>query len=751
MKNRLSSAITLRTMMLVLVSGGILLFVALTFNVLYQVEKLNQFSTREHRRLAEEEINGAVALIYEQAHQTLVKLKDWDEVYQQLTSPAYYAYWRQQREKSGYELPDYVVDIELYKPDRTSLIKPVSSDLPEKLPEADEYLMASNGRLWLYLFTPVHDRIEKYMTIGYAGIKIDVVKALLNLNHFSHIQAGSIAVNDFAGRKLLEDSGDIVSLLKYNPVALEKNNVFEVLIKRNLIIFSVLIAGMIIMFYLIMRFFISRPLEDLVQAIDSLKYKNASRILQADSGRLSIYEIKMLKNSLLNYQLKLEKVQSELDTQNLELWRMAHHDPLTGSYNRRAFDRDWRKLIDVVSNQRLSVSYILFDCDHFKAINDTYGHEIGDNLIKHIAEQLQASFRKGDKLYRLGGDEFATFILGGDMDAIRMIAERCQKSVLDYDYARIGIKEPVTLSIGIASASDADKSRLLELPKQADLAMYHAKSSSYTIQFYTEEMGGNSSILSARMVNAVMRAVKQADNLCLHYQPVVKLDDNSTVYYEALVRLNDEGGIIYPNDIFPVIDRHALDAEFDQAIIRNIVRDLHEGRIAAGTGVSINLSAASLVKHDLMNCFDGLLEFLSAYTIIVEVTETSLITRLDQATENLRKLQAHGFYVALDDFGSGYSSIRYLANMPVDIVKFDITMVQALNESEQNRQIVSHVARLILDAGYTLVTEGIEDEQTLVRVIEMGAGYAQGYYFGRPQRLELQQEATGEGRGTSGK
>ena len=164
-------------------------------------------------------------------------------------------------------------------------------------------------------------------------------------------------------------------------------------------------------------------------------------------------------------------------------------------------------------------------------------------------------------------------------------------------------------------------------------------------------------------------------------------------------------------------------------------RDLEAGIIPLGTGVSINLSAASLIQADLDRHIVGLLPYLHSHTIVLEITETSFISHLNQATENLKELQRLGFIIALDDFGSGYSSIRYLANMPVDIVKFDIAMIHTMQESTRNRKIVEHIAKMIRDAGYQLVAEGIEDQKTLELVIEMGATHAQGYYFDKPVRL----------------
>ena len=293
----------------------------------------------------------------------------------------------------------------------------------------------------------------------------------------------------------------------------------------------------------------------------------------------------------------------------------------------------------------------------------------------------------------------------------------------------------MTISIGIANAEGTDLNQLKALPRHADLAMYYAKKSSLKIQTYTQQMGEDSSILSSHIVNAVLAAVKDNERILPHYQEIRRCNTNTVSFYEALVRIKDVDGLIYPGDIFPVINRHALDAEFDHCIIAAIQRDLEADIIPHGTGVSINLSAAALIESALDQHIVGLLPYLHSHTIVMEVTETSLISHLSQATDNLKELQRLGFIIALDDFGSGYSSIRYLANMPVDIVKFDIAMIQTMHESTRNRKIVEHIAKMIRDAGYQLIAEGIEDQKTLDLVIEMGATHVQGFHIDKPVRL----------------
>ena len=169
----------------------------------------------------------------------------------------------------------------------------------------------------------------------------------------------------------------------------------------------------------------------------------------------------------------------------------------------------------------------------------------------------------------------------------------------------------------------------------------------------------------------------------------------------------------------------------DRAVLRQVLTDLGAGRLKPGTGVSINLSGPTLVHEQVCTWLDAFKPFLKDYRVMIEVTETALITQIGLANENLSRLRQRGFEIALDDFGSGYSSVRYLASMPVDVVKFDISLVQGLQDDNQ-RIMVTHLAQMILESDHQLVAEGIEDAATLEAAKAAGFGRGQGYLVGRP-------------------
>ena len=424
-----------------------------------------------------------------------------------------------------------------------------------------------------------------------------------------------------------------------------------------------------------------------------------------------------------------------LANKNEQLWILAHHDPLTGIFNRRAFEEDWSALTrpGLIS---LNVAFLLFDCDHFKAINDTYGHHVGDQVIQGIAESLYGALRTGDRLYRMGGDEFVTILHETDVALASRVAERCIEAVNAHDFSAYGISEPVRVSIGIAHGYDSASAELLH--KHADLAMYHAKRpGSAKTAIYTETLATFSqAIISSPETAAIYAAITNPDLLEMHYQKIVDLPGGEVNYFEALVRIQHADSLLYPASIFSVVEAKRLEIEFDQAVLERIRRDLADGIVPLGTGISINISGMSIVTPQITDKLLALGEFLDRYKLVIEVTETSLITQISHASANLNRLRKAGFVIALDDFGSGYSSLRYLSTMPVDVIKFDISMVRCLESEDRQRIIVENVAKLISAAGFKLVAEGIESRETLERVTELGFTHAQGYYLGRPERLK---------------
>lgn len=336
---------------------------------------------------------------------------------------------------------------------------------------------------------------------------------------------------------------------------------------------------------------------------------------------------------------------------------------------------------------------------------------------------------------RKRADEFVTVLHDTDAERAANVAQRCITEVSRYNFAKLGIKEPVQISAGLACWQGKDPETLFILHKQADLAMYHAKKPGHSkLAVYNEEIaGGSQALVSSRETRAVFEAIETRESIRMHYQRVVALPGIDTSYYEALARIETREGLILPLDIFAVVEARRLEVEFDLAVIEAVKRDLEREVLPIGSGVSINISGPAIVTRSVIEHLLELAAFKDNYRLGIEITETALITQLSHAAANLEELRTRGFKVALDDFGSGYSPLRYLSSMPIDSVKFDIALIHSLQRADRQSLIVGKLAQLISDSGYELVAEGIETSSLLETVIGLGFTHAQGYYLGKPQ------------------
>ena len=714
----------------------LVLFAVLGGLTLRQLDETRVEVQRVQLRSAEQEFLAGIEKVESLAMNTGRALAAWDEVRQQLADSTYYAYWRGYRLMRSDLLPDHVLAAELYGTNGRSLSVSPESPLPAEIHPGDSaiFAQAEDGRVYLYHFSPVEEPGDASRAAGYVGLKLDFLAALLALNRFHYLDESTVTfTGGLTGSLEPEKLGAYFTYaLLPNPEAQSVQNVMEAAVVR----LSLMVGSIAVGFYLVLAFLLAVPLRRLSRDIDRMGSTGDAAELTASKRLIPILELEKVRRSLLDYHQQLKQVHQSLDEKNRSLWQLAHHDALTSCFNRRAFDVDWMQLSKLLQGQRIDVAFLLFDCDHFKAINDTYGHQVGDQIIQVLAQRIREGLRHGDRLYRLGGDEFATVLLNCSREDAQKVAERCVDLVLKHDFSSLDIREPIRLSVGIAMAGAMGEQEINALHWQADVAMYRAKRpGSNHIQFYSESLqDGADALVSSRVASVVYDAIQKGTGVEMHYQPIVKLGSGETEYYEALVRLRHEGELLTPGAFLPLIEARRLEFDFDLAILEAIERDLKAGILPQGSGVSINLSGQSVTHARINEYLAPFAAFREQYRLILEVTETALIRQLGMATENLDRARAFGFSVALDDFGSGYSSLRYLGNMPVDIVKFDITIIRQLGEGGKQRHMVEQLAAMIAGAGYRMVAEGIET--IALRDLVMGAGfdYGQGYLFGTPGR-----------------
>ena len=417
--------------------------------------------------------------------------------------------------------------------------------------------------------------------------------------------------------------------------------------------------------------------------------------------------------------------------------RMRHdalHDALTGLPNRTFLQRAIGTALDDVETGRSpGVAVMLLDLDEFKAVNDTLGHEHGDQLLIEVGARLTAAVGKAGSVVRLGGDEFAVLIPATkDERRVLQIGRRMLRA-LEEPISLDGLEVEIGASVGIALAPmhAGDSAALL---KRADLAMYDAKTSNSGVRMYESELD-TSSPLRLTLVSE-LRTALQNGTIQVHVQPQAQLVSGEVVGVEALVRWeHPELGWISPDEFIPIAERsgligpltsHVLDLSL--AACARWRREGHE------LGIAVNLSARSLHDADLVAEVDRLLRRhgVPAKQLTLEVTEGSVMADPTRAVAVLHGLRELGVRLSVDDFGTGYSSLAYLQRLPVQEVKIDRSFVIGLGQARENTAIVRAIVDLGRALGLEVVAEGVEDADTWQMLAAMNCDLVQGWHLARP-------------------
>lgn len=443
---------------------------------------------REHERAAAEaEIRDAVTDITRRVRQIGQALTDWDETRQQLVFSEYYSLWRDERARDTGMIPAEVRAVALY--DRTGAILNGSAG-PEPMPltlptPTTRVELVHDGGDWLYLFQPVHADPGHAILLGYLGLKYDFLVGLRQARAFRYADPDSLAIDPAAGGAIHPDR--LPAVLRHQVRTTPYRDTFIDLLadsQRRLIL--AILASMLVAGWLL-HHLLARPLRRLSARIDTLRSTDGGGAdANLDMAPLPVLELENVRRSFNDNQARLRELRLRLERGNLDLRDQALRDPLTGVFNRRAFDQDCHALAR--DRRAGDTALMLFDCDRFKTINDNHGHAVGDLVIRAIADTLQSSLRAGDRLYRIGGDEFASVLRDTDPEHARAVAERCLRRIGEHDFSAWGMPEPASLSIGIA-VSENETTDPYTLLNRADRAMYTAKSAGGgAIVFHHQDM-----------------------------------------------------------------------------------------------------------------------------------------------------------------------------------------------------------------------------------------------------------------------
>jgi len=432
-------------------------------------------------------------------------------------------------------------------------------------------------------------------------------------------------------------------------------------------------------------------------------------------------------------------VTAQIKAENALAYQVLH-DPVTGLANRFALMDRLKQALIAMERLPGRLAVLFVDLDHFKEVNDSFGHDAGDQVLAEVGRRISSFSRHVDTVARLGGDEFVVLCASlHDDDEVPLIADRIVEGVRT-SYVKEGRDLSVTCSVGIAVTSDPHVEPE-QLIRDADEAMYEAKASGrdrHRLFDPSQHVASNANRLKVDLSHAI-----EYGELFLLYQPLFSLEDQTLVGVEALVRWrHPERGVVPPDEFIPFAEQHGLIGRIDSFVLDEACRQLaewiHRDGWPSGFTMAVNVSGRELAETG----FAGLVaEAIHRHTIApericLEITETALVAGWGEIQETLAALSSLGVRIALDDFGTGYSSLAHLQRMKVDVLKIDRSFVEQIGTSERDRSIVAAVTAMSHALGISVVGEGVETNHQLDTLAGLDCDQGQGFLLARPMSAE---------------
>jgi diguanylate cyclase (GGDEF)-like protein len=426
-----------------------------------------------------------------------------------------------------------------------------------------------------------------------------------------------------------------------------------------------------------------------------------------------------------------------------QLQHQSLHDALTGLPNRTLLEELLDRAVERARRSRHFATVLFIDLDDFKAVNDAYGHHVGDELLVAVAGRISRLLRPGDALARLGGDEFVALCedleQAGDAE---VIAQRITTALAE-PFQLTSVPVNVSASVGIAFSGPGQDIPAVLL-RNADFAMYQAKNKGGGRHHLSDPAARLAADRRANLERD-LRSAEQLDQLFLAYQPIMSVRTGRVHCVEALLRWDHPSrGLVMPSEVIPSAERTGMIMPIGEWVLRQACRDMAQWRAdgSAIMNVAVNVSAQQVMERSFPRIVASAVSDtgIDPESLCLEVTESLFLNDTARAAAVLSQVKDLGVQLSLDDFGTGYSSLSYLQNFPVDIVKIDRSFTAKLSQDRATRSIVHAVIDLSHALDMVVVAEGVETPTDLHCITELGADYAQGFHFSRPaNKRELRQ------------
>jgi diguanylate cyclase (GGDEF)-like protein len=456
-----------------------------------------------------------------------------------------------------------------------------------------------------------------------------------------------------------------------------------------------------------------------------------------DSDDLKLFETLASHTAVALENGQLEQSLSSLSRLKEELQHKAYHDALTGLANRAFFAQSVAQRLESADASGLVPVVLFLDLDDFKIVNDTLGHAAGDALLAAVGERIQGTLRGGDLAARIGGDEFAVLLWDTpELSVARRVADRLIRTFdtgSSSDGAVVNARVSIGVAVGQPGSGSAD-----ELLRNADVAMYSAKARGKNrVAFFEPEMA--TAVVARHTLTASLQRAVAAEEFVLHYQPIVDIATGKMTGLESLVRWDHPTrGIIWPAEFIPVAEQSDLILDIGRWVLARSFRQATEWHdrwpLLDGLEISVNVAARQLEQPDFVDQVAAAVATsgVDPNTVVLEVTETTLLQNVDDAIAKLEALRELGVGVAVDDFGTGYSSLSYLQRFPATAIKIARDFVAVDDRDSHSWELASAVVSMGRALRLTVIAEGVEEEFQLERLRKLGCDRAQGYYLARP-------------------